>query len=196
VFGMPRAVFPALAENTFDVGAAGLGLLFAAPSFGALVGALTTGWVHNVRRQGRAVLAAVTIWGLAITAAGFSLFSMPLTLLFLAIAGGADVVSAIFRGTMLQRTTPDALRGRVSAVNLMVVTGGPRLGDAEAGLVAGATGAPASVVIGGLACLAGTALVGMAFPSLRNYVDTTATEEESGSPPARDQRPAAIRRGE
>jgi MFS family permease len=196
VFGMPRAVFPALAENTFEVGAEGLGLLFAAPSVGALVGALATGWVHRVRRQGRAVLAAVTIWGLAIAAAGLCLFSMPLTLLFLALAGAADVVSAIFRGTMLQRTTPDELRGRVSALNLMVVTGGPRLGDAEAGLVAGVTGAPASVVIGGLACLGGTALVGAAFPSLRNYVDTTATEEESGPPPTRAQRPAALRRGE
>jgi MFS family permease len=179
VFGMPRAVFPALAEHTFKIGAEGLGLLFAAPSIGALVGALTAGWVTNVRRQGRAVIVAVALWGFAITAAGLCLFSLPLTLLFLAIAGGADVVSAIFRGTMLQRATPDALRGRVSAVNLMVVTGGPRLGDAEAGLVAGATGAPASVVIGGLACLAGTAFVAASFPSLRTYADPAIPEETS-----------------
>jgi MFS family permease len=185
VFGMPRAVFPALAEHTFEIGAEGLGLLFAAPSIGALVGALTTGWVTNVRRQGRAVIAAVALWGFAITAAGLCLFSLPLTLLFLAIAGGADVVSAIFRGTMLQRETPDALRGRVSAVNLMVVTGGPRLGDAEAGLVAGATGAPASVVIGGVACLAGTAIIAAAFPSLRTYADRALAGHEPSRAPDR-----------
>ncbi len=169
IFGMPRAVFPALAERTFGMGAKGLGLLYAAPSVGALIGALTTGWVPRVRRQGVAVLASVTAWGVAITLAGLCLFSLPLTLLFLALAGAADVFSAVFRGTMLQEYTPDAIRGRVSAVNLMVVTGGPRLGDVEAGLVAGAVGAPASVVIGGVACLVGTGAVAAAFPSLRNY---------------------------
>lgn len=169
IFGMPRAVFPALAERTFAMGAAGVGLLYAAPSAGALLGALTTGWVNNVERQGKAVLWAVTVWGAAITAAGLSLWSLPLTLLMLGIAGAADVYSAVFRGTMLIDSTPEHLRGRASAVQIMVVTGGPRLGDAEAGLVAGVTGAPASVVIGGLACLAGTAAVAAAFPALREY---------------------------
>jgi predicted MFS family arabinose efflux permease len=169
IFGMPRAVFPALAERTFELGPSGLGLLYAATSVGALLGALTTGWVGRVRRQGRAVLVAVTAWGAFITLAGLSLFSLSLTLLFLALAGAADVISAVFRGTIVQEATPDPLRGRVSAVNIMVVTGGPRLGDLEAGLVAGAVGAPASVVIGGLACLAGTVAVAARFPSLRAY---------------------------
>ncbi len=169
IFGMPRAVFPELATETFDVGADGLGILYAAISTGALVGALTTGWVTRVRAQGRAVLVAVAVWGLTITLAGLSLWSFPLTLFFLALAGAADVISAVFRGTMLQEATPDALRGRVSAVNIMVVTGGPRLGDVEAGLVAGAVGAPASVLVGGAACLLGTAAIARFFPSLRGY---------------------------
>lgn len=169
IFGMPRAVFPALAERTFDGGAGTLSLLYASVSAGALVGALTSGWVTRVRAQGTAVLLAVTIWGVAITLAGLTLFSLVLTMAFLAVAGAADVVSAVFRGTMLQENTPDHLRGRVTAVNLMVVTGGPRLGDVEAGVAASLVGAPASVVVGGVACLLGTAAVTAGFPQLRRY---------------------------
>lgn len=169
IFGMPRAVFPALAERTFDGGATTLSLLYASVSIGALAGALTSGWVPRVRSQGAAVLIAVTIWGAAITLAGLSLFSLLLTMTFLAVAGAADVISAVFRGTMLQENTPDALRGRVTAVNLMVVTGGPRLGDVEAGIAATLVGAPASVVVGGIACLLGTGVVAALFPPLRRY---------------------------
>ena len=169
IFGMPRAVFPALAKETFHMGAEGVGILYAAPAVGALLGALTTGWVSAIRRQGLAVILAVTAWGAAITLAGLSLFSLALTVVFLALAGAADVVSAVFRGTILLEKTPDALLGRVNALNIMVVTGGPRLGDVEAGLVAGAVGAPASVVIGGVACLLGAGAVAAGFPSLRRY---------------------------
>ena len=178
IFGMPRAVFPELATETFDVGPEGLGILYAAISAGALIGALTTGWVKRVRRQGRAVLIAVTIWGLTITLAGLSLWSFWLTLVFLALAGAADVISAVFRGTMLQEVTPDELRGRISAVQIMVVTGGPRVGDIEAGLVAGAFGAPASVVIGGVACLVGTGMIAKVFPQLRNYETISQAEQQ------------------
>ena len=169
IFGMPRAVFPELARDTFNMGAEGLGLLYAATSAGALVGALTTGWVGRVHRQGLAVFLSVLAWGSAITLAGLSLWSFALTLVFLAVAGWADVLSAVFRGTMLQESTPDELRGRVSAINIMVVTGGPRLGDVEAGLVAGAFSAPVSVVVGGVACLVGSAAIWTGFPSLRRY---------------------------
>lgn len=182
IFGMPRAVFPELATETLKVGADGLGILYAAISTGALVAALTTGWVIRVKRQGRAVLIAVAVWGCTITLAGLALASFPLTLLFLALAGGADVISAVFRGTMLQEVTPDQLRGRVSAVNIMVVTGGPRLGDVEAGLVAGAIGAPASIIAGGAACLVGTGLIAKLFPSLRNYIRT---DDASAAAPTR-----------
>ena len=169
IFGMPRAVFPALARDTFHMGAEGVGILYAAPAVGALIGALTTGWVGAVKRQGLAVLLAVTAWGAAIALAGLSLFSLALTVTFLALAGAADVVSAVFRGTILLEKTPPALLGRVNALNIMVVTGGPRLGDIEAGLVAGVAGAPASVVLGGVACLLGTGAVAGMFPSLRDY---------------------------
>jgi hypothetical protein len=97
---------------------------------------------------------------------------------FLAVAGGADVVSAVFRGTMLQDATPDALRGRLNALNIMVVTGGPRLGDFEAGLVAGAFGAPASIVIGGLACLLGTGVLSGMVPAFRRYEAPSVSSEE------------------
>lgn len=169
IFGMPRAVFPELALETFGLGSTGLGLLYAAPSAGALIGALTTGWVTRVERHGLAVVAAVTVWGAAIALAGLSLFSLGLTLFWLAVAGGADVISAVFRGTILLQATPDSLRGRVNALNQMVVTGGPRVGDVEAGLLAGAIGAGPSVVVGGVATLAGTGAVAAVFRSMRRY---------------------------
>jgi MFS family permease len=161
IFGMPRAVFPALAERVFGMGAEGLGLLYAAPSVGALIGVLFTGWVPQVNRQGMAVLVSVALWGVAITLAGLSLFSLTLTLFFLAAAGAADVVSAIFRSTILQEATPPDLRGRVNAVNLLVVTGGPRLGDVEAGAVATITSPQASIVIGGALCVLGSAALAL-----------------------------------
>ena len=174
IFGMPRAAFPELAEHTFNMSAAGLGLLYAAPSTGALVAALSSGWVSRVTGHGRAVIVAVSVWGMAIAAAGLTVFWLPLTLLFLAVAGAADVISAIFRGTILNQNTPDALRGRVNSVNLMVVTGGPRLGDLEAGLVAGVLGAPGSIVFGGVACLVGTGVLARRIPQLDRYVSRPA----------------------
>jgi len=174
IFGMPRAAFPELAEHTFNMSAAGLGLLYAAPSTGALLAALSSGWVSRVIRHGRAVILAVSVWGVAIAAAGLTVFWLPLTLLFLAVAGAADVISAIFRGTILNQNTPDALRGRVNSVNLMVVTGGPRLGDLEAGLAAGVFGAPGSIVFGGVACLVGTGVLVRKIPQLDRYVSRPA----------------------
>ena len=185
IFGMPRAVFPALARHTFDGGARIVGLLYAAPAVGALVAALLSGWVKRVRRHGLAVILAVAAWGAAITLAGLTTFSLALTLLFLAIAGASDVVSAVFRGAMLLEATPDRLRGRVSSLNLMVVVGGPRFGDVEAGLVAGAVGAPASVVIGGLACLVGTGALAITAPKLRSYKAPKSEEPADPSPTSR-----------
>lgn len=164
IFGMPRAVFPALAAHTFDINAAGVGFLYSAVSVGAVLGALTTGWVGKIQRQGLAVVIAVGLWGLAITLAGFSTFSLVLTLFFLALAGAADAISAVFRGAMLVQETPSYLWGRVSSVNLMVVVGGPLIGDFEAGLVAGVLSPAASIVIGGLACLLGTGVVAARSP--------------------------------
>lgn len=168
VFGMPRALFPALATGLYGGGPTTLGLLYAAPGAGALAGALFTGWVGTVRRQGWVVIVAVIAWGTAI--AGFGLVSwLPLGLLLLAAAGAADVVSAVFRSTILQLSVPDALRGRLSSVHIAVVTGGPRLGDAEAGAVAALSTPRFSVVSGGVACVIGALVVARAFPELARY---------------------------
>jgi hypothetical protein len=170
IFGMPRALFPVLALTTFHVGPTGLGLLFAAPAAGALLGALSAGWVGGVRRQGVAVIWAVAIWGAAITGFGLSGAIFWLALLFLGVAGAADVISAVFRSTILQLSVPDSLRGRLSAIHIMVVTGGPRLGDVEAGGVASMVSPWFSVVSGGLACVGGVAILALLVPDLRRYV--------------------------
>ena len=169
VFGMPRALFPILAATQFGRGPEVVGLLFAAPSVGALVGALTAGWVGSVRRQGAAVLWAVALWGAGIAAFGLVGDNLVAALVLLAFAGAADVVSAVFRGTMLQVSTPDALRGRLWAIHALVVTGGPRLGDLEAGLVAQAFSPAVSVVSGGVLCILGTAALAVAAPAFRRY---------------------------
>jgi MFS family permease len=169
VFGMPRALFAVLAVSQFHRGDEVVGLLFAAPAVGALLGAATTGWVGRVRHQGRAVIAAVIAWGTAIAAFGLSGANLGLAIALLAIAGGADVISAVFRNTILQLTVPDHLRGRLSGIHILVVSGGPRLGDLEAGLVAAAFSPTVSVVSGGLLCIAGALAVARFVPEFRRY---------------------------
>ena len=164
VFGSPRSLFPALALNVFKVGPAGVGLMSAAVGLGALIGALFSGWTATVRRPGRAVLGAVAVWGIGITAFGLCTFSFPLALAFLALAAGADVISAVLRSSIVQILTPDELRGRVSSIHILVVTGGPRIGDAEASVVAAAFGTQVSVVSGGLLTLASVGIIALAMP--------------------------------
>jgi MFS family permease len=180
IFGMPRALFPALGVSVFGGGAATVGLLFAAPGTGALIGAVMSGWVTATRRQGRAIVIAVCVWALAITAFGLTPW-LWLALVLLAVAGAADAVSAVFRSTILQQSVPDALRGRLSAVFIAVVTGGPRLGDVEAGVVAAAIGAQGSVITGGLACLLGAGVVARRWPQLLAYVAPDITDEHRPS---------------
>jgi MFS family permease len=175
VFGMPAALFPMLAFTQFHRGPAVVGLLFAAPSVGALVGALSGGWVRGVRRQGETVIWAVAAWGAAIAAFGFAGSHLWWALGCLAIAGAADVISAIFRSTITQVNTPDRLRGRLSAIFILVVTGGPRLGDFEAGVVATLFTPTISVITGGLACIVGAGLVAIGYPELRSYRPADAT---------------------
>jgi MFS family permease len=168
LFGMPRALFPAIAGQFFHGGAGIVGLLNAAPAAGALVGAGLSGALGRVRRQGLAVLVAVTVWGLAITGFGFTR-SLPVALVALAVAGAADMVSAVFRNTILQVLTPDALRGRLQGVFVVVVTGGPRLGDVESGLVGSLVSPAFAVISGGLACVAGVLALGAAVPVFARY---------------------------
>jgi hypothetical protein len=118
------------------------------------------------------VLVAVALWGLAIAAFGL-VSSLPAALGLLAVAGAADVVSAVFRGAILQVETPDRLGGRLFAIQIAVVTGGPRLGDAEAGLVAALAGVRTSVVSGGLACVVGAAVLGRLLPGFAHYEKPT-----------------------
>lgn len=179
VLGMPRALFPALALVRFHGGAGTLGLLYAAPGAGALIGALLTGWVVAVRKQGLAVLIAVTIWGISIAAFGLVPW-LYAGLVLLAIAGAADVVSAVFRGTILQLEAPESLRGRLSSVHTAVVTGGPRLGDFEAGAVAALSTPEISVVSGGIGCVLGAGLVTWLMPKFRRY---DAGDAQSHEPP-------------
>lgn len=167
-FGMPRALFAVLAVSVYHAGAGGTGLLYSAVAIGATITAMLSGWIKHARRLGVICIWAVTAWGAAITIAGL-MESIWLAALLLAIAGAADSVSAVCRSTINQTVTPDAMRGRMSAVFGLVVTGGPRLGDIESGSVAGVTGPRFSVVSGGLACLAGVALIALACPSLVRY---------------------------
>jgi MFS family permease len=169
IFGMPSSLFPQLALTVFNVGTAGYGLLTAAPALGALVGSALTGWTSRVRRPGLGVAVSVAGWGAAIAAFGLLTASFPLALLCLAVAGGADVISAVLRATIVQFETPDRLRGRVMSIHTLVVTSGPRLGDAEAAAVAAIAGPQFSVVSGGVLCLVGLAAVLRLFPELLGY---------------------------
>lgn len=168
VFGMPRALFPAIGLTVFGGGPEVVGLLYAAPAAGAMLGAILSGPLGRIDRQGRAVLWSVVVWGGAVAAFGIVRW-LPLALLLLAVAGAADVVSAVFRNSILQLSVPDHLRGRLSAVHIVVVTGGPRLGDVEAGAVASLTSPVTSVVSGGLACMAGVGVVARLYPELARW---------------------------
>jgi len=181
-FGSIRALMPFYAEHVFKVGAAGLGLLFAAPGVGALIAVLTSGWVSRVRRPGVAVLVAVCVWGIAIAAFGLvtaELFLLGLVLL--AIAEAADVLSAIFRHTILQGVVREELRGRLTAMNGLFVIGGPNLGQVRAGAVAALASPPFAVVSGGLLCVLSAIAVAFWAPELPRYDRTAATLEEVSS---------------
>ncbi len=169
-FGSPRALFPYYAERVFHVGPEGLGLLYASMGVGALVAAFASGWTERVKRHGRIILIAVTVWGASITVFGVldeRMFALACALL--AIAAAADIVATILRGTILQLVVPDALRGRLNSINLMFVAGGPYLGQFESGAVAGLWSPVASVVSGGIACVAAVFVIAARFPELVRY---------------------------
>jgi MFS family permease len=166
VFGMPLGLFPAIAARFGD--ATYLGALYAAPAAGALIAGLGSGWVAYVRRQGLVVVAAASLWGVAI--AGFAFADrFWLALVLVGLAGLADQVSAIFRNAMLLALTPDRLLGRVRGIEFMQVASAPSLGNLEAGVVASLTSIRTSVASGGLLCVAGTLASAAAFPVLVRY---------------------------
>ena len=165
-FGMPMALFPALAERYG--GGAVVGLLYAAPSAGAVVATLSSGWSRRVHHHGRAVVLAAAAWGVAI--AGFGLAGeLWLALLCLALAGAFDAVSGIFRATIWNETIPDRLRGRLAGVEMISWSSGPLLGNAEAGFTSALVGLRASVVGGGVMCVLGSVVLAAALPRLWGY---------------------------
>jgi MFS family permease len=166
VFGMPLALFPALSQTLG--GPRALGLLYAAPAGGALLASLTSRWTARVHRHGLAVMLAATAWGLAIIGFGFSHHLVPAVAL-LALAGGADAVSGMFRMTLWNQTIPDALRGRLAGIEMLSYMSGPLLGHTEAGMVAAAFGVQASVVSGGALCVLGVLLCGALLPRFVGY---------------------------
>ena len=165
-FGMPMALFPALAERYG--GSAALGALYAAPSVGAFLATVTSGWTGRVSRHGRAITVAAALWGLAIVGFGLAPW-LWLALLGLAAAGAADMVSGIFRMTMWNRTIPDHLRGRLASIEMLSYTSGPLLGNAEAGVAASLVGVRAAVVSGGVLCVVAVAATAAALPVFWAY---------------------------
>lgn len=170
VLGMPRALFPQLAAETYAPYGEGLalGLLFAAIPVGAVLGGLFSGTFSRARRHGLMVIAAVIAWGVAITGFGLS-GSLWIAAAFLVVAGAADMVSMVFRGAILLSAATDEMRGRMQGVFTVVVAGGPRLADVLHGTAGSALGPRAAVVGGGLLVVAGTLLLATVTPALRRY---------------------------
>ncbi len=154
VFGLPRALFPAVTTHIYHAGPEVLGLLYAAPGAGAFAMAIVTGWLDQVKRRGRLVVLVVLTWGVVMALFGL----VPVLwvgLACLAVAGAMDVISTVLRNTILQTSITDDYRSRVSSIQMAVVTGGPRLGDLESGTVANFTSTEFSIVSGGVMCVLG-----------------------------------------
>ncbi len=149
VFAMPRALFPAAADERFS---GNVGPLYAAIAIGSVVAGLSSGWIGRVHRQGRMLVFAIIAWGTAVALSGLA-HQLWLVVLLLALAGAADLVSAVYRQTILQTYAPDEMRGRMQGVFIAVVAGGPRLGDVRAGATAAVSTVTISWVGGGIACV-------------------------------------------
>ena len=183
VLARPVALFPILALDVFRVGAAGLGFMASAPAVGAFFAALFSGWVGRVRPVGRAVVGAVLAWGLAMTGFGLAAWwggpvAFVVGLVMLAVAGASDMLSAVFRNTIVQLATPDELRGRVSSIHILVVTAGPRAGDIQASILAAVLGPAVTVMLGGALCVSGVLAMRRLLPQLgRHVLDRTGTAD-------------------
>jgi MFS family permease len=164
LFAWPQAVFPELSQTAYAGDANSLGWLFAGVSIGSLLMGLTSGWVSRVDRQGAVVLAAIAVWGVAIIGFGFA-STLWVAVFCLAVAGAGDMVSAVLRSSMLQTAAPDEMRGRMQGVFIVVVAGGPRLGDLRAGVLASTVGVSAAMVSGGVVIVVAMVLVAVLVPS-------------------------------
>jgi MFS family permease len=167
IFGMPSALFPAIAAHRFGDPAL-VGYLYTAPAAGALLVSLLSGPLRHIRRQGLGVVVTASLWGVAIAAFGFAQ-QLWIALLLLALAGVGDQISAILRSVMLYRITPKEVLGRVSGIEFMQVAAAPSIGNLEAGALASLTSVRFSIVSGGLFCVLGCLLLAAAFPALVRY---------------------------
>jgi hypothetical protein len=180
LFAWPQAVFPELSETRFADSPNSLGWLFAGISIGSLVMGLTSGWVTRVDRQGAVVLGAIAVWGVAII--GFGLApTLWLAVLCLAVAGAGDMVSAVLRTSMLQLAAPEEMRGRMQGVFIVVVAGGPRLGDLRAGAIASAAGVSVAMVSGGVIIVVAMAVVALLVPSFWLFRASRSVQESPTS---------------
>ncbi|MEU6777661.1 MFS transporter [Nonomuraea angiospora] len=168
VFAMPRALYPELTAERFGGSSLALGLMTSAMAVGSVAGALFSGWVGRVSRQGVALVIVIAVWGLAVAAAGLA-SELWLVVAFMAVGGVADVISSVWRQSILQLYAPDEMRGRLQGAFMVVVAGGPRLGELRAGATATALGVSGAWVGGGLACVVTVLVVGLSVPAFRNY---------------------------
>jgi MFS family permease len=180
VFGMPRALFPELAHEAFggsEEGGLAFALLFAAIPAGAVAGGVLSGWVSRVQRHGLAVIAAILVWGVAMTGFGVAALLAPrapgpwlvVAVLMLAVGGAADMASAAFRMSMLQSAASDDVRGRLQGIFIVVVAGGPRVADVAHGAAAAVTGAAVAAAGGGVLVVVGTVVAALAVPAFVRY---------------------------
>ncbi|MFQ6324779.1 MFS transporter [Nocardia sp. CWNU-33] len=182
VFGMPRALFPQIAQETFGdpaTGGVALGLLFASMSVGAVLGGVFSGWIPRIRRQGLAVVICIALWGLAMigfgSAVGFTGHGLGLGLgLWIALGcsafgGAVDMISAALRVTMLQTVATDEMRGRLQGVFIVIVAGGPRIGDVAHGFAAAGLGTAVAAAGGGVLVVVGVVLAALAFPAFVRF---------------------------
>nr|WP_184942526.1 MFS transporter [Planomonospora venezuelensis] len=167
-FALPRALFPEIADERFGGSLIAFGWLTASIAIGSVAGGLLSGWVGRVRRQGLALTFTIAVWGVSVAAAGLAP-ALWLMVALLAVGGAADMVSAVWRQTILQTHAPDEMRGRMQGVFTVVVAGGPRLGDLRAGAAATWFGATGAWVGGGIACAVAVLAAGLAVPAFREY---------------------------
>ena len=167
-FGTATILMPIFAADVLKIGVKGLGLLYSATSIGGIIAGLVLSSIHNLPHQGMIIIGSVLVYGFATIGFGLTQ-NVFMALIFLALTGAGDMVSTILRNTIRQMVTPDHIRGRMIAVNMIFVQGGPKLGEVEAGLLAALVGAPMSVVIGGVGVLAVTVLIAYFTPKLRKY---------------------------
>jgi len=183
IFGLPVALFPAINAERFHGNPRTLGLFMTAIGVGGLISAMLSGPVKHISRQGWAMLCAVSVWGAAF--AGFAVApGLWLTLGLLAVAGAADTFTVVFRGTIVQQSTPDELRGRVTAADYVVGAGGGQIGNLEAGALGSLTSPTISALSGGLATIAGAAVIGMALPAFTRYRSQPRSPEPDSQPGA------------